>query len=301
MQPDKKKSIYGWTISRYSFYFVVTGCSFVWFWFPDYISRALSLFNWTTWIAPDNLNLATITGEMTGLGLNPIASFDWNVTSYSGPLYYPFYYAANSYIGSLLGLSCICALWHTNTKWTACLPINSNSLFSNTGDTYSVSEAISSGGVFDIEKYQKNGPPFYTAASWVLYGSCFVAYPFTFIWFVATSWRTIKSSIYLSLRHFSSSTYDGSNDPFSRSMTKYKELPEWAFMCVLVVSIVLAVLCCKLYPTETPIWGIFFALRINLVAFIPFTLIYSMTALYLGLDVLVELIIGTRFQAIARL
>lgn len=38
----------------------------------------LSGFNWMTWIAPSNVNLAAITGSYSGLGLNPIPTFDWN-------------------------------------------------------------------------------------------------------------------------------------------------------------------------------------------------------------------------------
>ncbi|KAJ7702912.1 OPT oligopeptide transporter protein-domain-containing protein, partial [Mycena olivaceomarginata] len=65
---------------------------FVYFWFPAHIFQALSYFNWMTWIAPDNISLAAITGSVSGLGLNPIPTFDWNFLVYAvNPLISPFY------------------------------------------------------------------------------------------------------------------------------------------------------------------------------------------------------------------
>ena len=54
---------------------------------------------------------------------------------------------------------------------------------------------------------------------------------------------------------------------------------------------VLAILCVKVYPAETPVWGIF-ALGINFVFLIPLTTIYARTGFAFGLNVLVELIVG---------
>jgi hypothetical protein len=54
------------------------GAMFIYFWFPGYIVQAMSYFNWMTWIAPDNVNLAAVTGSVGGLGLNPFPTWDWN-------------------------------------------------------------------------------------------------------------------------------------------------------------------------------------------------------------------------------
>lgn len=295
MQPDKKENINGWTISRYYFYFLTSGLSFLYFWFPNYIFQALSTFNWITWIAPNNLNVATVTGMVSGLGLNPISSFDWNIIDFKAPLAIPFYSYANHYTGSLIAFFCIIGVWYSNYKWTGYLPINTNGLFTNKGHPYSVQSVVSKGGVFDNEKYQKYGPPFYSAANLVVYGAFFAIYPFTIVYVAATNWSLIKnafSGLGGLLKDFRKSTYDGFNDPFSRSMTKYKEVPEYIFTLVLVISIILAIICVKVYPTETPVWGIFFALGINFIFLIPLNIVYSVTGYSFGLNVLVELIVG---------
>lgn len=295
MQPEKRERINGWSISRYYFFFATTAASFLYFWFPDYIFQALSTFNWLSWIAPNNLSLATITGSVSGLGINPITSFDWNIINSNYALTIPFYSQLNQYIGSVLAIFPILAVWYSNYKWTGFMPINSNALFTNTGEAYSVAEVLNENSLLDIEKYKAYGPPFYTAANLVMYGAFFAIYPFSIVYVFATHWNQISFAIkglWGLVRNFKKSTYEGYNDPYTRSMTKYKEVPEWAFTCVLVISIVLAILCIKLYPTETPVWGIFFAIGINFAFLIPLTLIYSITGFSFGLNVLVELIVG---------
>lgn len=295
MQKEKKERINGWVISRYYFLFVSAAASFIYFWFPDYVFQALSTFNWTTWIAPNNFNLAAITGTVSGLGLNPIASFDWNVINFNYALTLPFYSYVNQYIGMLIAFFAIIGVWYTNYKWSGYLPINSNALFTNTGDPYSVQKVLNKNSVFDNDKYQVYGPPFYTAANLVVYGAFFAIYPFTIVFVFVSNWKLIKfafTGLWGLIRNFRKSTYEGFNDPFSRSMTKYKEVPEWAFTIVLLISIVLAILCIKVYPAETPIWGIFFAIGINFVFLIPLNIVYSTTGFSFGLNVLVELIVG---------
>lgn len=295
LQSEPKENINGWIISRYRFFFVTFLGSFLWFWFPNFIFTALSTFNWLTWISPNNLNLATITGSQTGLGLNPIATFDWNIIGSNNPLINPFYSTLNQYIGSIIAFFCIVGVWYSNYKWTSFLPINSNALFTNTGVPYKVTKILNSKSLLDKTKYNEYGPPFYTAANLVLYGAFFAIYPFSFIYVFITDWRHIKHSLktlYQSIRSSKKSSYDGFHDAFSNSMRNFKEVPEWAFMVILVISIVLSILCVKLYPTETPVWGIFFALAINFVFLIPLTFIYSVTGFSFGLNVLVELIVG---------
>lgn len=72
---------------------------FVYYWLPGYLFTALSTFNWMTWIAPDNLTLAILTGSSLGLGLfNPITTFDWNVaTSSYAALAQPFFSTVQMY------------------------------------------------------------------------------------------------------------------------------------------------------------------------------------------------------------
>ncbi|GEQ68739.1 hypothetical protein JCM33374_g2407 [Metschnikowia sp. JCM 33374] len=295
LQAEPKEIINGWKISRYNFFLIAFIGSFLYFWFPNYLFQALSSFNWITWIAPKNKTLAVVTGFNTGLGLNPISTFDWNILDYNGALTIPFYSQLNQYIGSFLAFFCIIGVWYSNYKWTGYLPINSNKLYTNTGARYQVTKILNSDKLLDKKKYAAYGPPFYTAANLVNYGSFIALYPFTFIYVGLTQWNHIRfafGGLWGAVRDFKKSTYDGFHDTYSKSMRKYKEVPEWCFLVVLVISVVLAILCVKLYPMNTPVWTIFFALGINFVFLIPLTLVYSITGFSFGLNVLVQLIMG---------
>ncbi|TVY44112.1 Sexual differentiation process protein [Lachnellula subtilissima] len=68
--PGPFKKIF--TISRLRFFLYAFIAMFVYFWFPNYIFQALSVFNWMSWIAPNNVNLNVVTGMENGLGLNPV-------------------------------------------------------------------------------------------------------------------------------------------------------------------------------------------------------------------------------------
>ena len=67
-------------------------------------------------------------------------------------------------------------------------------------------------------------------------------------------WEALQS-LYKGIRNFKRSTYEGFDDPHSVMMRAYPEVPEWAYLIILVISLVLAILCVKLYPAETPVWG----------------------------------------------
>lgn len=102
--PERKETLHGWSMSRYKFFFLFFAAMCVYFWIPDYLFQALGLFAWMSWIAPNNFDLAVVTGSQFGLGFNPISSFDWNVfATYSFPLTYPFFSVFQQYIGTFMG------------------------------------------------------------------------------------------------------------------------------------------------------------------------------------------------------
>ncbi|VVT54355.1 uncharacterized protein SAPINGB_P004034 [Magnusiomyces paraingens] len=292
---EPKKRIHGWSLSRYQFFLITFAISFLYFWVPNYLFTALSTFSWMTWIAPNNYNLATITGSLSGLGINPIPTFDWTVINYNNPLMLPFYAFVSQYIGVIIsGCVLIPALFWTNYKWTAFFPINSNRVFANDGSVYDVRKVLTN-GLLDVSKYQEYSPPFFTAANLVVHGANFTLYPFAIIYCFITDWETIKKSgqeILETLKNPKRSNYASYKDVHSQMMSKYKEVPDWWFLILLLAALGMGIGMVKGYPTHTPVWGIFFAMGLNIVFLVPITLVYALTGFAFGLDILVELIIG---------
>ncbi|KAK9334602.1 hypothetical protein V1521DRAFT_345452, partial [Lipomyces starkeyi] len=97
---------------------ILLGAAFVYFFIPDYLFTALSTFNWMTWIAPKNKNLAFVTGSTIGVGFNPITTFDWSVINYASPLVIPFFATAKQYADTVVGAIILLILFYTNYQYT---------------------------------------------------------------------------------------------------------------------------------------------------------------------------------------
>jgi OPT family small oligopeptide transporter len=171
------------TVSRLKFFGYTFAAMFVYFWFPDYIFQALSVFNWMSWIAPNNTNLNTVTGFNNGLGFNPIPTFDWNFLLWDSPpqdpLMVPFFNTFNKFVGSFFAMFVILAIWFSNSYNTGYLPINSNRVFDHFGELFNVSKAINEKGLFDAAKYEAYSQANLSAGYLVLYLFFFAIYTAT--------------------------------------------------------------------------------------------------------------------------
>ena len=330
--PEKKEVIHGWSISRYKFFFIVFSCMFVYFWLPDFLFPALSLFAWMTWIAPNNFNLNVITGSQMGMGFNPISTFDWNTLSAAAyPLAFPFFAFSQQFAGTVLGGLIIIALYYTNTKWTAYLPINGSGTFDNTGASYNISMVIDPNtGILSQEALSAYSLPFYSAGNLVIYGAFFAFYPLTMVFIILDAWRPLfrayKSMITAaggtfrrvavglknsgsSLAHGrigeagrhlmtamngdGTSIYDGFDDPFTNLIRAYPEVPDWWFLIIAFIAFIFAIVIVSNWPQlNTPVWTVFFVIGLNLAFLIPMSYLYAISGTTEGLNVVTELIVG---------
>jgi len=112
----------GWSVSRMRWFMYCFTGMFIYFWFPNYIIQAMSYFNWTTWISPTNVKLAAVSGSVTGLGLNPLPTFDWNqLVAIADPLINPFF------VSTVFPLHDRTYLYGSSTEYYECkLPLLKN-------------------------------------------------------------------------------------------------------------------------------------------------------------------------------
>ncbi|TEA18589.1 Oligopeptide transporter 2 [Colletotrichum sidae] len=193
-RPEPREEINGWTMSRYKFFYVCTGCMFLYYWLPGYLFTALATFNWMTWISPANVTLAIVTGSSLGLGLfNPVTTFDWNVaTSSYAALASPFWATFTQYCGAVLGGVIILGIYYTNMYNTGYLPINSSSPFANDGTPYVVQNVVN-GNKLNETLYQDYSPPFYSAGFLITVGGNYCFYPIYFLYIMGNQWKTISA------------------------------------------------------------------------------------------------------------
>ncbi|KAK3689215.1 OPT oligopeptide transporter protein-domain-containing protein [Podospora appendiculata] len=294
-RPEPHENIYGWTISRYRFFYICTLGMAVYYWLPGYLFTALSTFNWMTWIAPQNITLAILTGSSLGLGLfNPITTFDWNVaTSSYAALSQPFFSTCTMYFGGLLGGFIILGIYYSNMNYTAFLPINSSSAFANDGTPYKVQKVVVDNKLNET-LYQAYSPPFYSAGYILTVGANFAFYPVYFLYIMVNQWTTVGQAyvdFYKGLRH-GKGNYEGAMDVHSRLMAKYPEVPDWWFLLILVGAIVVSVIFLQIYPLDTPVWLVFLMIAINLVFAVPLSFLSATTGTNLGLGALIQVVTG---------
>lgn len=302
-----------WKVSRLKYFCCAFGLMFLYFWFPNYIFGALSFFSWMSWIAPNNINLANITGSSTGLGLNPLSSFDWNVWTFNvDPLMVPFFSTFNLFLGMFFSMFIIIGVYYTNAFNTAYLPINSNRPFDHFGQLYNVSHIIDEKGIFDGKKYEAYSPPFLAASNIVVYMFFFAVYSATVTYGILyhrheimlgfrNVGRTLKAWRSRVTRRSGSSPGNAANaieedanmlDVHNRLMRAYLEVPELWYMICLAVAIALGMAGIAAWPTNTTPFVVLYGVVLCLVFVVPIGIITAMTGVQVTLNVLAEFIGG---------
>ncbi|KAK9452110.1 OPT oligopeptide transporter protein-domain-containing protein [Limtongia smithiae] len=296
---EHEGSINGWTISRYRlFIFAFCGMT-IYYWLPGYLFEALSYFNWMTWIKPDNFNLAVITGSDLGLGLNPFPTFDWNVANniYSNVVSVPFFSYCQQYIGAVIGFFIITALYYSNTYYTGYMDVNYNGALDNTNAAYNVSRILVD-QVLDEQLYQSYSPPYYSAGYILVYGTSWLLIPLSFLYPILEEWHTMWDAcknFVKAIRHPRTRLPIHKYDTFMRMMSVYKEVPDWWYVSITVISFVLAAVALTVYPTNTPVWSLVIVALADAVCLPPLGIIQGVSGYQIGIWMLPEIIAGYLF------
>ncbi|KAH6900541.1 OPT oligopeptide transporter protein-domain-containing protein [Thelonectria olida] len=288
-----------WQWSRLKFFAFAFALMFFYFWVPNYLFAALSFFSWMTWIAPTNVNLSLITGGLTGMALNPLPTWDWNIlTTYVDPLMVPFFSTLNFFVGGFVTFFIVVAIYYTNTYNTAYLPINSNRVWDHFAHHYNVSAILDERGILDGSKYEAYSPPFLSAACIVLYTFFFAVYTSTVTYGIlyhhreiAIGFRDLVNSMRPSKKH---QVEAGQVlDVHNRLMESYREVPEWWYLAVLVMAVVLGVVGIAQWPTYTTPAVVLYGIVLCLIFVVPVGIIRAMTGVEVTLNVLAEFIGGS--------
>ncbi|KAA1114252.1 hypothetical protein PGT21_001928 [Puccinia graminis f. sp. tritici] len=282
----------GWKMGRYRFFLIVFVLYGLYFVFPDAVASFLGTFNWMTWIKPDSVNLAALTGSVSGLGLNPWTTFDYNVASLlRDPIITPLFSVINQFAGQLILGMIIPALWYTNTWNTGYLPINDNGVFDRFGKPYNISRVMDpKTQTLNVTAYEAYSPTYLSAGNGIQYGFFFAMYT-ALIVHVALYYHKELAEGFRSMWK-SASGREGFTDLHNRLMRPYKEVPEWWYLTILLFSLATGIAFNEHYETGYPVWALFVALAMSAVFVIPCGMVYAVTNTEVTMNVLAELIGG---------
>ncbi|CAN6651578.1 oligopeptide transporter 1 [Trichomonascus vanleenenianus] len=276
----------GWRISRLRFFVIMMIASLFWTWLPQYLAPFLSNFAIASWIAPDNVVINQLFGTISGLGMLPI-TFDWNqIAGYIGsPLIPPYFAIANIMACMLIVYWIIVPIVHYSNVWFGhYLPIVGSNSYDRFQNVYNVTRILDNNKALDVAKYESYSP-LYLPTTYI------ISYCMSFASITATVMHTILYDGKDILYYWRNSRTEP-DDVHMRLIKRYKEVPDWWFAVCFVSFFTLAIVSVRAWHTELPVWTLILALALALGLLIPVAMIYALTNIEVGLNVITEFIIG---------
>ncbi|KAF7093075.1 hypothetical protein CFC21_095508 [Triticum aestivum] len=230
LHEDERRRKGGFT--RNQFFLVAFACSFAYYAFPGYLFQMLTSLSWICWVFPNSVFAQQLGSGLHGLGIAAIG-LDWaSISSYLGsPLVSPWFATANVAAGFFIVMYIIVPIGYWFDFYKAqTFPIFSSGLFTSGGQKYNISAIVDDNFHLDTEAYEKNGPLYLSTLFAVTYGIGFASLTATIVHVLLFHGREILQ--------LSRSAFQGKSvDIHTKLMRRYKQVPEWWFICILVVNI----------------------------------------------------------------
>ncbi|KAB5564651.1 hypothetical protein DKX38_004705 [Salix brachista] len=276
-------------VTRTQFFLIAFTCSFAYYVFPGYLFEMLTSLSWICWIFPKSILAQQLGSGLYGLGIGAFG-LDWStISSYLGsPLASPWFATANVAAGFVFVMYVLTPLCYWFNVYKAkTFPIFSDDLFTATGQEYNITAIIDSNFHLDLAAYDREGPLYLSTFFAVTYGVGFAALTATIMHVALFHGREIWEQ---SMASFQEKTMD----IHSTLMRKYTQVPEWWFVCILLVNIALTIFTCEYYKDQLqlPWWGVLLACGIAITFTLPIGIITAITNQSPGLNIITEYIIG---------
>ncbi|KAK6162218.1 hypothetical protein DH2020_002059 [Rehmannia glutinosa] len=156
-------------------------------------------------------------------------------------------------------------------------PIFSDDLFTTSGQIYNISSIIDSNFHLDNAAYERQGPLHLSTFFAMAYGIGFAALSATVMHVILFHGREIWEQS-------KSSFKEKKMDIHTKLMSKYRQVPEWWFWCILAANIALTVFACEYYKDQLqlPWWGVILACVIAIFFTLPIGIITAITNQVVG-------------------
>ncbi|KAL6922711.1 hypothetical protein FSHL1_006674 [Fusarium sambucinum] len=281
------------SMSRYRFFIIAFFVSFCWYWFPDFIFPALGYFTWICWIAPNNAVVNQVFGMKSGLGLLPF-TFDWSQIAYIGsPLVVPVWAILNVLVSLVIWIYIVSpALYYSNTWFSAHLPLQSNSIFDNTGQVFNVSRVINKKDdfTFDPQKYADYSH-IYLPVTYALntFGLSFATISSLFVWLFLEKRQELIQTFRSAFQPLRVTERGSTRD---KLQPNYEPVPQWWYMASAVVALGIGLFTYEYYPVQLRWYGVIFAMAVSSIFFVPLAWVYATSNIKIQIDIFCRIIAG---------
>ncbi|XP_019460501.1 PREDICTED: oligopeptide transporter 1-like [Lupinus angustifolius] len=281
--------------TRLQFFFMVFVSSFAYYIIPGYFFQTITTISSVCLIWKKSITAHQVGSGLYGLGIGSF-SLDWNTVSgfLGSPLAVPGFAIINILAGFVMLIYVVIPLCYWNNVYDAKkFPLISSNTFDSTGARYNVTRILNK-NTFDIDmdSYNKYSKLHLSILFALEYGLIFATLAATLshvaLFHGKTIWRLWKKTA-------TSVKGEVGGDVHTRIMKKnYEQVPEWWFVSILVVMIIMSLAACEGFgkQLQLPWWGFLLSLAIALVFTLPVGVIQATTNTQIGLNVITELIIG---------
>ncbi|XWS48614.1 hypothetical protein CRYUN_Cryun13aG0091800 [Craigia yunnanensis] len=272
------------------FFLLILISSFAYYVLPGYLFSTLTSFSWVCWLAPKSILVQQLGSGLNGLGIGSFG-IDWaTISSYLGsPLASPWFATANIAVGFFLVMYVMTPLTYWFDVYKAKnFPIYSSELFKSNGESYDILSVVNPMFHLDKKVYEQNGRVHLSTFFAMTYGLGFATLTATMFHVLLFDgrdlWRQTKSA------------FQGNKkmDIHTKLMKKYKFVPTWWFVVILVLNIALVLFTCEYYneSLQLPWWGVLLACAIAFFFTLPIGIIAATTNQAPGLNIITEYVIG---------
>lgn len=298
---EPREKVNGWILKRWEFFYFFTVLWFGWYWVINVAFKALSDFDWPTWISPDDVNLNAITGTSYGLAMFPISTFDPSLINFSS-LYTPWNALWQYTAGFLVTTFAVIIIWYKNVANTGYLPINVTTMHDNMGNQYNLSRIVNSNNTFNLKAYENYSMVFYGATGFVGKGVTFMYYPAQFVSCALNYWGDFLSSCKAFKFEFfyknDTKVINGFDDRFSRTARNHPEAPEWWFFVIFFICFGVAIAVVEHWSfVKTSVYSLVLSCCIAVAFIYPMITLRARTTLSFDVKPLLMLINGMIFEA----
>ncbi|KAI8845735.1 OPT oligopeptide transporter protein-domain-containing protein [Chytriomyces cf. hyalinus JEL632] len=293
-------------MSRFKFFWLATSAMFFYQMLPSYIAPmlgALSIICWFTNNKKDNTVYLAMGSSAPTAGMGFMSfTLDWSIVTYANPIIYPLWATVNQVFGYWLFLWVVVPLcWYTGAFYNdrsigAEAPYN---FALNTPGTYNRNGKFIKNTKFVMRNpenpsslilnqtfYDENKPILITTFFAMEYACSFVVFVASLVhvglWYGKDIWQRFRATM---------SNLD-KEDIHAKLMDAYPDVPDWWYMAVLAVNMVVGIVVCQWGGFDLPWWGTILAVALALVSIIPIGTIQAVSGQQIGLNVMSEFLIG---------
>lgn len=165
------------------------------------------------------------------------------------------------------------------------MPFNSSQSFDRFGSIYNVTSVLNAAELtINNEAYQSYSQLYlgttYYIVFWTGFATMTSVLVHTILYHGRAIWRGIRG------------IQTEEDDVHSKMMRKYRETPMWWYLIIIILAFVMAVICCEIYDTGLPVWGLLLSLIIPVVYYLPSGFVFALTGATIGVNLVSELIAG---------